>query len=110
MTLRELLAEAQIEWHGVQLYQPDWSEDSHSLALSVQDGRKHYFLAMNAYWEPLKFELPPVPHGTDGWRLVLDTSKGPPEDCCPPDKAPLITGTAYTVEARSVTLLVALLE
>jgi glycogen operon protein len=110
MTLQELLTEAQIEWHGVQLYQPDWSEHSHSLALGVQDGRKHYYLAMNAYWEPLEFELPPVPYGTDGWRRVLDTSQGPPQDCCAPDEAPLHSGTTCPVEARSVMLLVALLE
>ena len=67
MTLRELLTEARIAWHGVRLNQPDWSAHSHSLALSVQDGRKHYYLVMNAYWESLQFELPPVPAGTAGW-------------------------------------------
>ena len=55
--LRELLTEARIEWHVVRPHQPDWGVDSHSLALSVQDGRRYYYLAMNAYWEPLPFEL-----------------------------------------------------
>jgi glycogen operon protein len=110
MTLGTLLTEARIEWHGVQLNQPDWSTHSHSLALSVRDGRKHYYLAMNAYWEPLDFELPPVPRGTAGWRRVLYTYSAPPHDCCAPSDAPLVQGTTCTVQPRSVMLLVALLE
>jgi glycogen operon protein len=110
MTLVEILTQARIEWHGVRLNRPDWSEDSHSLALSVQDGRKHYYLVMNAYWEPLQFELPPVPQGTSGWRLVLDTYKPPPEDCCEPSEAPLIEGTTCPVQSRSVMLLIAPLD
>jgi glycogen operon protein len=110
MTLRELLTEARIEWHGVKLNQPDWSAHSHSLALSVQDGRKHYYLVMNAYWEPLQFELPPVPAGTAGWLRVLDTSSDSPYDCCEPSEAPLVTGTSCPVQSRSVMLLVAPLE
>jgi glycogen operon protein len=110
MTLRELLTEARIEWHGVHPNRPDWGADSHSLALSVQDGRKHYYLAMNAYWEPLQFELPPVPAGTTGWLRVLDTYSAPPLDCCDLADAPQVEGSTCLVQARSVMLLVALLE
>jgi glycogen operon protein len=110
MTLVELLTEARIEWHGIRPNQPDWSPNSHSLALSVQDGRKHYYLVMNAYWEPLQFELPPVPEGTAGWLRVLDTYSAPPLDCCQPADAPLVEGTACPVQPRSVMLLVAPLE
>jgi glycogen operon protein len=110
MTLRELLTEARIEWHGVRPNKPDWSPHSHSLALSVQDGRKHYYLVMNAYWKALQFELPPVPEGTAGWLRVLDTYSAPPLDCCQPSDAPLVTGTACPVQPRSVMLLVAPLE
>jgi len=109
MTLVELLTEARIEWHGVRVNQPDWSPQSHSLAMSVQDGRKHYYLVMNAYWEPLQFELPPVPEGTTGWRRVLDTYSAPPHDCCEPWLAPVIEAIC-PVQPRSITLLVALLE
>jgi glycogen operon protein len=110
MTLVELLTEARIEWHGVRPNQPDWSRHSHSLALSVQDGRKHYYLVMNAYWEALQFGLPPVPKGTAGWLRVMDTHSDPPLDCCQPSDAPLIEGAVCPVQPRSVMLLVALLE
>ena len=48
-------------WHGVRLEQPDWGEESHSVALSGE-GRKSasygFIIILNAYWEPLEFELP----------------------------------------------------
>ncbi len=34
LTLNELLDRARIEWHGVTLNQPDWSEHSHALAFT----------------------------------------------------------------------------
>ena len=36
MTLNELLQRARIEWHGVALNRPDWSDHSHSLAFTLR--------------------------------------------------------------------------
>ena len=33
MTLNQILHHARITWHGIKLDQPDWSDDSHSLAV-----------------------------------------------------------------------------
>ena len=76
----------------------------------MRDARKHYYLVLNAYWEPLQFELPPVPANTAGWLRVLDTYSAPPEDCCDPADAPLVRSGVCLVQARSVVLLVALLN
>ena len=40
---------------------PDWSEHSHSLAITLESLRGRFLLhgIFNAYWEPLAFELPP---------------------------------------------------
>ena len=76
LTLNQLLARARIECHGVRLHQPDWSEQSHSLALtaSTAKGRLGLHLMLNAYWEPLRFELPPVSEDESrSWRRWLDT-------------------------------------
>jgi isoamylase len=35
-TLEEVLGDRPIEWHGVQLNAPDWSEQSHSLAATTR--------------------------------------------------------------------------
>ena len=62
LTRNEALERAEVEWHGVQLHRPDWTEDSHSLAISLQSLRADMLLhaMINAYREPLTFELPPA--------------------------------------------------
>ncbi len=67
LSLNDLLNRARIDWHGVELHRPDWSEHSHSLAVTFQRSSAHYALhaMLNAYWEPLVFQLPPTPNGLD---------------------------------------------
>ena len=77
LTLNEILRRARITWHGVKLNRPDWSDDSHSLALTAGsiDGRFLFHGMINAYWEPLTFELPPREAGAHaGWHRLLDTA------------------------------------
>jgi glycogen operon protein len=107
LSLNRLLQQSRLEWHGVKLYQPDWGEDSHSLALTIRAGRELFHLILNAYWEALEFELPPLPAGNrDGWRRVIDTALESPEDCCERAR-PIETGATYRAESRSVVMLVA---
>ncbi len=107
LSLNQLLHQSRIEWHGVQLYQPDWGEDSHSLAMTIRGERELFHLIFNAYWEALEFELPPLSAGNQrGWQRVIDTYLESPEDCC--ERAePIETGAVYRAESRSVVLLVA---
>jgi isoamylase len=69
-TLTELLRRANRTWHGVKLHQPDWGDDSHTLAVTaeVQRARLRLHLILNAFWEPLDFELPPL----GPWRRRID--------------------------------------
>jgi isoamylase len=107
-SLTQLLRQAQLEWHGVKLDQPDWSYDSHTLALAVQGRRGLFHLILNAYSEPLRFELPP-PTGDaqGGWRRVIDTFLDSPVDFCDWDEAPQVESPTYLVQPRSIVLLVA---
>src|SRR5437867_11769267 len=68
VALNQLLLQEDITWHGVKLGEPDWRHSSHSLALTVRltMDRTHYHIILNAYWEPLEFELPPVAGGEIG--------------------------------------------
>jgi glycogen operon protein len=107
MSLIQLLHQAQLEWHGVALGQPDWSNDSHTLALAVQGRRGLFHLILNAYTEPLRFELPPCrSDAKGGWRRVIDTFRESPQDFCEWDEAPLVEGSTYLVQPRSIVLLV----
>ena len=62
LTLNELLERARLEWHGIDLNSPDWSDDSHSIAFTVSSlrGRFTIHAMLNAYWERLTFALPTI--------------------------------------------------
>ena len=53
LSLNQLLQMAKIDWHGVKLNQPDWSDHSHSLAFTVKDRTEIFHILLNAYREAL---------------------------------------------------------
>jgi glycogen operon protein len=104
--LADLLRKAHIQWHGVKLGQPDWAPWSRSLALMVHGAEQWFHVMLNAYWEALAFEIPPLPKsGATQWRRVVDTYADPPEDFCEPSEAPVVSEATYVVQPRSVVLL-----
>jgi isoamylase len=108
ISLNQLLKRARQSCHGVRLDQPDWSYDSHSIALYAQlvnEGLDVYAI-MNAYWEPLNFELPTLSGGRP-WRRWVDTSRDTPEDIVPWCTAPSLSCKEYRVDSRSVVVLFA---
>jgi glycogen operon protein len=71
VSLNELIRNAIKTWHGVKVGQPDWGEHSHSLAFEavLQNEGLRFYLILNAYWEPLEFELPPEGEGrVNAWQ------------------------------------------
>jgi isoamylase len=109
LSLNQLLQQARIEWHGVALHSPDWSENSHSLAFTVHGMQARFLLhgMLNAYWEPLTFELPHVPdESQQRWRRCVDTALVSPEDFYTWEKAPALVQPTYVVQPRSVVFLV----
>jgi len=110
LTLNQLLRGAHKAWHGTKLHQPDWSQQSHSLALSadVWSEKLFFYLILNAYWEPLEFELPSEEEsGRNPWRRWIDTSLESPQDIVDWPSAPTFTGRTYRAEPRSVVVLIA---
>ena len=108
MTLIELIREGIKGWHGVKLNQPDWSDHSHSVALSAELPKEGLLvhLIFNAYWEPLDFELPPIGTRTgNSWRRWIDTFRESPEDITAWQEAPAISESTYHVGPRSVIVL-----
>jgi isoamylase len=70
-----------VAWHGVELGQPDWSDESRALAMHVagsgEDGSPdHIYFIANAWWKELRFALPYI----EGYRWVrfVDTALAPP--------------------------------
>ncbi len=108
LSLNQLLRRADVEWHGVRLHQPDWSDASHSLAFTVRSLHGRYLLhvMINAYWEPLTFELPPAPaESGQRWRRTLDTGLPSPDDFNRWDTAPAVPRFEYDLQPRSVAAL-----
>src|SRR5262249_8636720 len=82
LSLNQFLERANIEWHGVALNCPDWGEQSHSVAFTARTLRARFLLhgMLNAYWEPLTFELPRIPaESQQHWRRCIDTALPSPD-------------------------------
>ena len=107
LSLNQLLRKAQRTWHGVKLGQPDWSSSSHSLAFTAQaiDAGRTVHVMLNAYWEPLDFELPRCDRSQGGWRRWIDTALASPDDIVEWQAAPQITTPTYHAAPRSVVVL-----
>lgn len=106
VSLNTLIQQAHKAWHGMNLGQPDWGEHSHSVALDTQlRGEKlRFYFILNAFWEPLDFELPKLENGGQ-WRRWIDTALESPNDIVPWESAPPVAGHAYRAQPRSVVML-----
>lgn len=95
-------------WHGVKLYEPDWSAQSHSLAFTLHDPviEEEMHVMLNAYWEPLTFELP-TPHPHSQWYRIINTACPSPRDIVDGTTEP-VDSNVYEVIARSCVVLMAL--
>jgi glycogen operon protein len=100
--LNLMIRDAAKRWHGVTADRPDWGLDSHSVAFEATlpgEGLRIY-LVLNAYWEPLEFELP-----GGRWCRWIDTALTSPEDIVAWQAAPVVPGSRYRVGPRSVVVL-----
>ncbi|MCB0553876.1 MAG: glycogen debranching protein GlgX [Phaeodactylibacter sp.] len=88
-------------FHGTKLYHPDWGHQSHSIAYTLdnKDYGHQLHVMINAYWEPLKFELPV---GKTKWRRIIDTNVPGKESCLELGEAPVVKGKTTEVQARGV--------
>ena len=107
LVLSQLIRQADITWHGVALDRPDWRPSSHSLALTAKltIDRVSLHVILNAYCEPLEFELPRAP-----WRRWIDTFLDSPDDIVEWHHAPAVAGPRYRAEPHSVVVLFTGLE
>jgi glycogen operon protein len=109
VSLNSLLREARRGWHGVKLNEPDWGDWSHSIALGaeIRQAGLAFHAMLNAYWEPLEFELPSLGEGRP-WRRWIDTGLDSPHDIEPWREAPAVPGGSYRVGPRSIAWLFSL--
>jgi glycogen operon protein len=106
VSLTALIENAEKDWHGTKLGQPDWGDSSHSVALEAEVSMEklRIYWILNAYWEPLNFELPKLEKAVL-WRRWIDTALDSPNDIVPWQTAEPVSGDVYRAEARSVVIL-----
>ncbi len=70
---------AEISWHGVKKWSPDWDEHSRTIAfmLSDLDSGDYIYVAMNMHWQEHLFELPALPSAGYAWHQFVDTGNAP---------------------------------
>jgi isoamylase len=113
VALNLLIREAQVTWHGVRLHEPDWRRSSHSVAFTARLTRERmlFHVILNAYWEPLEFDLPSVGDvGQEPWRRWIDTFLDSPHDIVDWEQVPSVRGSTYRTGPRSVVVLLARLD
>ncbi len=99
-----------VTWHGVKRMQPDWSYDSHTVAMQLTQfapdgGRQDLHFIANAHWDDHEFELPQI--GEYEWFRLVDTSQPSPHDIADDGQEfPLLSQDSFTVKARSVVVFV----
>ena len=91
-----------LTWHGTKLHKPDWEENSHAIAfsLSYPAEEEHLYVVFNAYWKPLKFQLPTLELGSQ-WHRIIDTHLPAPDDFTVLNEAARIYENSYKVAPRS---------
>lgn len=109
LPLQEFLTRSLVHFHGCRLNQPDWSEGSRTLAVTVRSliGTRMVHAMLNSSAEPAEFELPEVAAPDLPWRRVVDTALDPPDDVADLTAAQPISGKTYFVGAHSVVFLCA---
>ena len=107
IALEDYLCKAHIEWHGTALDKPDWGSDSHAIAVSLHNHAldNMRYIAINSYWNPLEFELPPLSPSSSKWVRMIDTSLASPDDIADVENGPNIVGTTYLVNPHSIVVL-----
>ena len=108
--LDSVLRSTKLQWHGVKPHQPDWSDHSHSIGLIYYWGTYNVFtyIFVNAYWQDLEVELPPVPgYVNRHWYRLIDTSLPAPNEIksfLTNDKHS--AGEIMKIKARSIVMMI----
>lgn len=105
--LSSVVEDVNIRWHGVMPDQPDWSEHSHSIALTVYHPitLDELYVVCNAYWDPIEFTIPD--RDDSDWHLLINTANPSPQDIYLVEEAPSYPDNTVLVAGRSMIVMVA---
>lgn len=91
------LKDLDIDWHGSEPFQPDWSDSSRLVACTLK-GTPSLFLAFNAHFLPKQITLPP-----GEWKEIVETSKPWQEHHLnTPETGPLLPSTIELIPHSAI--------
>jgi glycogen operon protein len=105
---------ADVTWHGTQAWTAEWSAGARALAFMLCGNHAkgglvaddHVYVAVNTYWDALRFELPRPP-GQRRWHVFANTGMPHPQDIFEPGREPRLDDeAAILLGPRSVAILV----
>jgi isoamylase len=103
---------ADILWHGVEPFNPDFSAGSRTLAYSLdgtqteREPDRDFYVACNAWIDPIAFRIPRAPNGKH-WRRAIDTSLTSPSDIQSDNEGLIVDADAlYEVADHSMIVLI----
>jgi glycogen operon protein len=104
---------ADIVWHGVEPFNPDFSHGSRTLAFCLdgtqtqREQDRDFYVACNAWIDPIAFRIPRSPNGRP-WRRAVDTALLAPLDIVSSDEGPRVPADSfYHVADHSMIVLIA---
>jgi glycogen operon protein len=102
---------ADITFHGLQPFAPDYSDGSRCLAfmlsgLNATEQDDDIYVAMNMYWGALPFRLP-SPSSASHWKVAINTSMPSPRDIFDPGEGHKVNHDEIIVGPRSIIVLTA---
>lgn len=92
------LTPADIDWHGVSLFQPKWESGFISFSLKNKKDIPIIFAGFNASSVKREVEIPLI---QEKWRMVCDSAKNYPKDCFALGTGPLLKNEKITVHSFS---------
>jgi isoamylase len=96
-----------ITWHGTRLGDPRFGDpQGRALACTIAGfgGDPDVHIMMNMFWEPLDFDVPTHPQRV--WHVAIDTFASSPHDIVDQAQAVSLPRRLYTVQGRSIVVLV----
>ncbi len=108
LSLSENLERTDIRWSGVEPGKPDWGDSSHSFAVTISGVSQRYRLhaMVNAWWQPLTFQLPPADGSEACWCRWIDTGRPSPDDILAWPDLQAYESSECTVGPRSLAVLI----
>lgn len=93
LRLGRFLTNADVTWHGLMPFQPNWSDASRFVAFTLHgvNGEADLYVAFNAYHQSKVVELPP-----GDWHWVVNTAAASPEDILDPKEQ--VKCASHTIE------------